>query len=377
MIKNIRLINFKSHKDTKLPLKNLTVLSGQNGVGKSSVIQSLLLLRQSYQKNRIDKVLELNSPLCFIGKSNDAIYRFPNEEFENQVGFVISNEEIECSWIFENSENNSSTYLNRVNDLADSEGFENISLFTNNFQYLSAYRNIEYLVDDYAVEFQKQISINEGKGELVAQFLNEYGKKIKVIDSLKHPSEEDPFLLSQVSAWEKEISNNINVIPVKHGDGYDIKYSFDTENSIGPIDELNKKNVGFGLSYVLPIIVAILSAEKDALLLLENPEAHIHPYGISKLTELICLAAEAGIQLVIETHSDHIINGVLVQSKIFEESKRTKGISRDNVKIYFFNRNEEEHKTIPVEINVIEGGRTEKRVEGFFDQIGKDLRKLI
>ena len=380
MINNIRIVNFKSHKDTVLELKNLTVLSGQNGVGKSSIIQSLLLLRQTHEKNRLNKILDLNSPLCFIGKASDAIYRFPNEEYENEISIVIKDNLLEYSWIFEMPKTRDRAYLNRKNDIADSEGYENISLFNINFQYLSAFRGIDYLTDDYAVEFQKQISINEGKGELVAHFLSEYGKKIKVISTLKHSSEEDDFLLSQVSAWEKEISNNVNVVPVSGGDSYDIKYSFntiDSDKKLGPVDELSKRNVGFGLSYILPIIVAILSAEKGALLLIENPEAHIHPYGISKLTELICSAAEAGIQIIIETHSDHVINGILVQSKNFEDSNKEKGISKENLKIYYFDRNEEEHKTEPIEIKVIEGGRTQNRVTGFFDQIGKDLRKLI
>lgn len=377
MINAIRLVNFKSHKDTTLDLKNLTILSGQNGVGKSSIIQSLLILRQTDQKNRLDKILDLNSPLCFIGKSDDAIYRFPNDEFENQIAIILADDKQDYSWVFENSSHQNSTYLNRTNDIDDSDGYESLSLFTENFQYLSAFRSIEYITDDYAVEFQKQISIIEGKGELVAQFLNEYGKKVKVIESLKHPLENDDFLLSQVSAWEREISKNVNVVPVKLGNGYDIKYSFDTKNTIGPIDELSKKNVGFGLSYVLPIIVAILFAERGSLLLIENPEAHIHPYGISKLTELICLAAEAGIQIIVETHSDHVINGILVQSKKFEKSEKKHGINKDNLKIYYFDRDESEHKTTAKEIIVNNGGRTENRIKGFFDQIGKDLRELI
>lgn len=380
MITNIRLVNFKSHKDTVLEMRNLTVLSGQNGVGKSSIIQAMLLLRQTNEKNRLYEILDLNSPLCFIGKSDDAIYKFPNEDFENKIGIVLGDERLEYSWIFEIPSNQNKAYLKRVNDPTDSDGYEDLSLFNYNFQYLSAFRGIEYITDDYAVEFQKQISVNEGKGELVAQFLFEYGKRFKVIETLKHPSEKDDFLLSQVSAWEKEISNNVNVVAVPFGDSYDIKYSFDTINSdekFGPVDELSKKNVGFGLSYVLPIIVAILSAEKGALLLIENPEAHIHPYGISKLTELICLAAQAGIQIIIETHSDHVINGILVQSKHFETTQGVTGIDKNNVKIYYFDRNDTEHKTIPTEIKVTNGGRTENRVPGFFDQIGKDLRELI
>ena len=53
MITNLLLHNFKSHKKTDLRFSNLTVLTGINSAGKSSVIQSLLLLRQSHQKEYI------------------------------------------------------------------------------------------------------------------------------------------------------------------------------------------------------------------------------------------------------------------------------------------------------------------------------------
>lgn len=377
MIKKLQLINFKSHKNTDIELGNITILSGQNGVGKSSIIQSLLLLRQTHEKHRLNEILELNRPLCFVGRANDVIYRFPNEEYENQIGIVIEDEyQNKFSWFFEDTGSNS-TYLNRINTPSDSEGHEVLPLFGNDFQYLSAYRSIEYITDDYEVEVKKQISINEGKGELVAHFLNEYGNKIKVLSRLKHVSETDDFLLSQVSAWEREISANVNVIPVKNGDSYDIKYSYNVENDLGPIDELSKKNVGFGLSYVLPVIVAILSAEEGSLIFIENPEAHIHPYGVSKLSELMCLAAQSGIQIIVETHSDHIVNGTLVQCKNFEDSLGINGVDRSNVKIYHFDRDESDHMAIVIPIIIEEGGRLKNRTTGFFDQIGKDLRKLI
>lgn len=66
-------------------------------------------------------------------------------------------------------------------------------------------------------------------------------------------------------------------------------------------------NTGFGITYVLPILVALLSAKKDSLILIENPEAHIHPKGQAILMELMAKAVDAGVQVVIETHSDHIV----------------------------------------------------------------------
>lgn len=377
MIKNIHLKNFKSHMDLNIELGNLTILSGQNGVGKSSIIQSLLLLRQTHQKNRLEKALDLNSPLCFLGKINNVIYYFSDKNSKSKLDITLTDESKSYSWFFGKDDLElEKTFLDRIGDLRLSEGFEKLNLFTNNFQYISALRSWDYESDDYAVEELNQISTREGKGELVAQFLHTYRNK-PVLEKLKHEFETDNSLLKQVSAWEKEISNNVNVIPEQYGNSYEIKYSFNTNNEVGETDKFSKRNVGFGLSYALPVLVSILSADSDAFILIENPEAHIHAYGISKITELICLAAQAGIQVIVETHSDHVINGILVQCKKFEKSQGELGIDKDNLRIYHFSRNEEEHMTISKEIKVLEGGRTLERVSGFFDQIGNDLRELI
>ena len=79
MIRRLEIRNFKSHKDTRIDANNLTVLTGVNSAGKSSLVQALLLLRQSFFKGRLESGLELNGPLCRIGTGQDALCRFANE----------------------------------------------------------------------------------------------------------------------------------------------------------------------------------------------------------------------------------------------------------------------------------------------------------
>lgn len=367
MIESLQVKNFKSHKDTFISLGALTLLCGPNGVGKSSIVQVFLLLRQTYLKNRLNEVLSLNAPLCNLGKSKDVSWLNTGANVE----FFISAEKNMYDWVFDVSKD--FDFLERI-DQNKKESNAHLAFFTNNFQYLSAYRSADSETDDYAIQIQKQISLQEGKGELTAQFLFEYGKSIKVGESLLHAKEKDPFLLSQVIAWEREIGKNINVKPVKIGESYEIKYSFDT-TEFGPTDEYSYKNVGFGLSYVLPVIVAVLSAKPGAFLILENPEAHLHPQGQAKIAELICLAAQAGIQILVETHSDHIINGILVNCKKFEEGKD--GIQKENVSIYHFSMNDQQPFTVTEKINIEEGGRVRYTPKGFFDQFTIDRKYLM
>ena len=76
MITKLKIANFKSHRNTNLNASNLTVLTGVNSSGKTSVLQSLLLLRQSFLKNRLSNALDLNDPLCFIGVAGEALSQF-------------------------------------------------------------------------------------------------------------------------------------------------------------------------------------------------------------------------------------------------------------------------------------------------------------
>lgn len=368
MIHKLSLKNFKSHLDTQISLSNLTVLAGMNGTGKSSIIQALLLLRQSHQHNQLKKGLQLNNNLCEMGEGIDVLAQ--NASSDIIEFYLETKEEKYYNWLF--SVNNiEATFLPIGKERVD-DTFQNMPLFTDNFQYLSANRwsaKESYPKDTYAVENSRQLSLIKGQGELTPHFLSFYGKNKIEFDNLCHPSDNNPYLINQTIAWEREISSNINVHVSPTGTGFELKYSFKMEDGFDT-NEFRAGNVGFGISYTLPLIVATLSAKKNSLIIIENPEAHIHPYAQSKLMKLITLAAQNGVQFIIETHSDHIINSILVASKLFKDGQR--GISRDLVKIHYFDRDETNHSTTSREIPILEDGRIKSAPEGFFDQINID-----
>lgn len=373
MITELHIQNYKSHSNTLLSLKSLTLLTGVNGSGKSSVIQSLLLLRQSYKRQRIDQALILNDTLCGIGTGKDAIFQSANEDF---LQFTFKTET--TAYCRKYSSHESKDFLpaldQQTNNNRDLTG---VSLFNNNFQYLSAGRlpELKYEREDFLVENERQISLRRGYGELVAQFLFHYGEKEKVNLALKNINSPFDDLIHQVTAWEREISPNVNVLPRKIGESYTVHYSFDRNDVSGPTDPFKSENVAFGLTYALPVITALLSAKEDALLLIENPEAHLHPRGQSKLAELIALAAQSGVQIIIETHSEHIVNGILVACKKFESGER--GIDKSKVKLYYFGDKDEQHAATFNDIEILEGGKINEQPDGFFDQTEKDLSIIM
>ncbi|MGH3693299.1 MAG: AAA family ATPase [Pseudonocardiaceae bacterium] len=91
-------------------------------------------------------------------------------------------------------------------------------------------------------------------------------------------------------------------------------------------------NIGFGFSYALPVIIAGLLAPGGGLLLVENPEAHLHPAGQSRLGRFLARIAGSGVQVVLETHSDHILNGV----RLAVADERT--INAHDVIVHFFGK---------------------------------------
>lgn len=367
MIKTFSIENFKSHHKTILNFSKVNIFTGLNGMGKSSIIQALLLLRQS---NKIDKGLELNGDLCSIGVVEDAIYQSAEEDY---IKFSINYNQDFFVWKFSaNPTNINDTFLATLKDSVLPNDYSAINLFNTNFQYISAFRNgptDDYIKNTSAVEHENQISKNEGRCEFVVHYLDFFGKT-SIKESLKKNPNEDATLVYQVKQWMREISPNININIKPSGLNYKIDYSFDRGEGQTPTLDFKAKNIGFGISYVLPIIVASLHAPEGSIVIIENPEAHIHPGAQAKLMELICKSAKNGVQFIIETHSDHIINGLLVATK-------NNIISTEDSSIYYFDRNEQKHATEAIHLPVLEGGKIQRPPKGFFDQLDIDMNTLM
>lgn len=370
MINSFEIKNFKSHSDTNLKFSNLNVFTGLNGMGKSSVIQALLLLRQTYLKNMLGKGLELKADLCNIGIASDAIYQ---SSVNDIIEFTLQSDKGKNkSWSFiVDDKKLTDTFLKCKN--TDNSKLSSISLFNNNFQYISAYRNgpvPDYDKDTSGVELFNQISVKEGRCELIAHYLDYFKNSSIVDDSLKKSSKDDNALLFQVEKWLQEITPGINIHVESLESSYKINYSFSRGSGKTPTNEFKAMNIGFGVSYTLPIVVAALHSKKDSLIVIENPEAHIHPDGQAKLMELICKAAKAGIQFIIETHSDHIINGLLVATM-------NNIITPGDSKVYFFDRDISSHSTMSIHLPILSGGKIKKPPIGFFDRLEKDMKNLM
>lgn len=365
MISHIEIRNFKSLKKVAVSPKNLNVLMGLNGMGKSSFIQMLLLLVQSDKLE--DRVIDLNGILAQIGQGKDALYQFAEEE---KIVFELAFEgHPKFNWKF--------LYQKDKEKLIAENGFAKdlMKMFrdkTKRFQYISAERigpRDIYEASSVVVSDKKQLGL---LGEYAAYYINVFGQEYDVIDKLRHSKATSLTLLAQMNAWMKEISPGIslNTKYVPEVNKVILDYQFDLirdkTNSFRP------KNVGFGISYVLPIVLALLTAEEGKIIIIENPESHIHPRGQAELGRLIAMAAQIGAQLFVETHSDHILNGIRVAVK-------DGNIDKSKVNIMFFDKvtTDKEQFSNVKQIKIDKNGELNEYPKNFLDEWSNQLIKLV
>lgn len=366
VIQKIIIQNFKSLKNIKLNVSGLNILTGLNGMGKSSLIQVLLLLRQSHIQGLLSEGLSLNGSLVEIGTAQDA---FCESGKRTDIRFAIDfDHNIIAHWEFDYNpippEGMPDDFLpsTKVSDYSSDQ-----ALFTHKFKYLSSARitpNPYFKLSDYAA-IQANYIGNGGQNAIA----HLYADKLAYEDAF--PGERDALpLTNRVEHWLDEISPGTKLKPAINTEMRlaSIMYSF-TQGD-GETRPFCSVNVGFGITHVLPVIVALVSAEPGDLIIIENPETNLHPRGQSKLAELMAQATLNGAQLFVETHSDHIINGIRIAVKETE-------LSPDNVAISYFQRNRDEHTTEIQNIRIDKKGKILDWPDGFLDEWNDSLFKLI
>ncbi len=325
MISSLQLKNFKSIKSKLFPLRNLNILLGLNGQGKSSFIQALLLLRQSEKPDLSQLRLQGGETgLVNIGTANDLLYQFTDDDFiDYEIKFQKA-DSMALRYAYEHE----ADIVKAITPLSpvESEIIIDEALFTNRFQYLTAQR-----VEPKSGNATSSSSVMEGNsigkyGQYTAHFLELRGNediaftntlhdRSKTIETLFETSTVSSSLISQVNLWLNELSPGVSVHTKKiSSDIVLLEYEF-VQPTLGKTNRFKPENVGFGISYALHVVTALLSAKEGGLVIIENPESHIHPRGQVELGRLIALVADNDVQVIIETHSDHLLNGIRVGIK--------------------------------------------------------------
>lgn len=394
MIDRLTLHNFKAFQEASLPLGPLTLLTGLNSSGKSSVLQSIALLRQSYEagsleisryrpeNRRVDLRLDvphqgflLNGELVGLGNGEDVVHEDFRED-QPRVGLGVDEGPYFYAWLVEaKGEQNLLPLLHADSPLlsegaAAPSGPEAVtpSFLLAPFQYLHADRISPaefYPSDHHAVISRGFLGV---RGEHTVNFLRLHGDSAVPDGPLRHPRAESDLLRDQAAAWMGDLCPGVDIQAdaIKGADAVLLSYGF--KGPLGPTRRRRPSNVGFGLTYVLPIVVACLTARPGSLVLLENPEAHLHPMGQTRMAELAAATAAQGAQVIMETHSDHVINGVRLAVKQGR-------IAPGQTVFHYFRGDGTGVEVVSPQVN--EDGKLDQWPTGFFDEFENTLDQLI
>lgn len=360
--------NFKCFKKQSVDLRQMTVLAGGNSVGKSSIVQALLLSRicmdkvegyyidDTYHQTSEDVKIPLNGMYAMaLGRIQEVLHR--NADNEHIRIHFANSLAASCGILLHVPQTEADYSLDFKGFMGSRKAAKSYSIGQDNFYYLNAERigpRLRYEVED------TKYAHTGWNGELTIQVLGQ--KSNDLVPAARCCNVEVAnTLLEQSRLWLKEITPGTRL---DNAEIYSkIKMAEITLGSSRPT------NVGFGLSYVLPIIVNGLIAKQGSMLIVENPEAHLHPSGQSHIGKFLAKIAASGVQVIIETHSEHVINGIRLAA--LQEI-----ISHEKVQINFFDRSEVDEVTV-TSIQLNEKADLTEWPNGFFDQQERDLASIF
>jgi predicted ATPase len=389
MITNLILGYFKCFERLNLPLGKLTLLTGVNAAGKSSIIQSILLLHQTMIQNEYGTELLLNGDCVNLGSASDVIDEITGK---NRLVIGLSDKKAKIEWVFSTQVRSKVTIeLEKIlyTDLHTSKQKEIYRIFpktslknlipfnSKQFPLLDSIANMIFNVKYLSAERvgpREIYQLNSGisrknvgiRGEYTPWFLHE--NQDDAISSVLMVKNYPPTLIRQTEGWLNVFfpETSFQIIQIKSSNM--VSLGIKTSKAL----EFHRpQNVGFGITQVFPIIVACLASKAGDLLLIENPESHLHPSGQSLMGEFLAKCASSDVQVIVESHSDHILNGI-------RKSVKNKIITPSSTIIHFFNKRDDENKfpqVISPRIN--EKGNLDQWPKGFFDQSEKDMEYFL
>ena len=383
MIRTIQIDRFKSlHHTLPAEMGQVTLLTGANGRGKSSFCQALLVLSQTWRRGWMNSLLP-NGVWKNLGEYDEVVNAFDQDK---TIGFHITTDaeqDNDYQLLFKKSSGtpslgevvsmrvngrpihddsgNSDDGGGEVDGSDDDDENENVLLASlSDFPSLMSLQRMFYVAAERMAAPEGQL-INEatpfeylapnGSNVLKALWANRENGSIEKVQEL---------LGRILDGGGLRLDNDGTRLTLKIN-------SVDDDFFYQPV------NVGYGYSYILTLLTAMVLAPKDSFVIVENPEAHLHPSAQAKMmNELIAMAKERRIQLIVETHSDHILNTSLRAVK--EHRLETR-----DLQVLFFSNHTDEDGNIEARVQNLEVnplGHILNPPKQFFEQYSLDLRAL-
>jgi predicted ATPase len=386
----LRLDLFKCFRALRLRLAPFTLLTGANASGKSTVIQALTLLHQSAIDTNWSGELLFDGSILSLGTLGDVVDKV-NGRRSFSIG--LSGTDFHCDWSFESGDSSDedarsadreSIAVPLANVSLRADGKELSAEFGVKGSLLpphpsTARAALAKLIERITYVSAERMGPRETyplfdasrhdtvgpRGERAPGKLYWY-ENDSVLEPMRFAGESAPTLYKQTQAWLSDFfpgaSFDVQRVLRANLVTMGIRTSNDT-------DYHRPQHVGFGLTHVLPILVACLNAREEDLILIENPEVHLHPLGQMKMGMFLARVAASGVQMIVETHSDHVLNGL-------RRAVKTKILLPDRAALYFFQPRslaEQRGEAQVISPRLDREGNIDHWPEGFFDQFDKDM----
>jgi predicted ATPase len=333
MIQKITIRNYKGLQDCTLDIHPLTILTGLNSTGKSSCFQGILTALYHTSPNA-EVVLEK--------------YDFSFETLRNKA---VNAKELSISVMCDNGQ----IYYSETSEfeiyIINDTGID----LEKNLYYLCANRlgfsDMETISPKYHVGIAGEFIFGTFEKE-----------KSTPVEKALVKSTESETLSFHLNWWLSYILNIKFEMHTESVTANKVKVVYKSDD----IPQLSPQQLGVGVSYLAKILIMGLRAKKGDILMIENPEIHLHPAAQARLGEFFVYLVNAGIQLLIETHCEHLINRI--QYEIYK-----KNISYEDVILYY-----KKSITSPFDaISFTESGKYNKDFpEGFFDATLDNLLEM-
>lgn len=371
MINKLGLKNFKCFdKYVEFELKRITVFTGYNGRGKSTVLQSLLLLGQTIRKKEDVEELHVNGGFVELDLFSDLINC--NHRKDSTVRITVGSDIPNCeSMQLEYRRNKLKPRTGVLTGLIVNH--HNYFVKRSNFEDLFARDNSKNKVGSYSLQKTYPSTIvqvfdkfNYISASRLGPTKYEDKTDLSEINSVGRIGEKS----LNVMASDKKLAERVNqhvryimddgIMTVTGNNERSSVLNLYMKTEISKDKKVKSINCGYGYQYVLPIVIAA-TINKTGCLFVENPEAHLHPKAQTRLLEVICkevASPDNNLQLLIETHSEHVINSIRLCTL-----KDDIGLKRKDTSFYYFDENYEV-KHLKLDKNAM----FEEWPDGFFDE---------
>ena len=345
----------------ELRFDGLTILSGANSSGKSSFMQPFLILKQTIENHYDSGALVLYGENAKLTDSSQIISRVPGYNKKSfSVSMVEDEESCTASYKYKKGtglqidsvqaigEDHPNGLLLRVGIPSEEidgavpiKEFKWIKDFYESKNIKTSWKAIRdkcFLQAEYSVDGKgfKPIKANIDPAAPLHKFITrlihvpgvrgnpERTYKIAASDYI-YPGSFEKYIASIISDWAKRpkyqakyaslksqltelgLASNITATTI---DDTSVEIQVSRNKSGPDSDYVNIADVGFGVSQTLPLLVALIGAQKGQPVYIEQPELHLHPKAQFKLAAIIATAVNRGVRVIIETHSSILIRGI-------------------------------------------------------------------